>query len=259
MRIILTSGFIVLICNFGKAQYISIDKPKYKVVHQDTINIKGIVYDAFKNPVPLVQIHSKNKQYAFDGLYNYTITHPDGRFELRGALVKDTLDVFASKKYSFVNNGSRYIEITLPPLYPHNDVTLSAEVVSPRRAKKITPAFKIVTNANINDYYGITHYLFIRAEYPGGFEKFIENIKKKIIYPAKSIENNIEGEVEIGFSIQKDGSFFNYQVIKGIGYGCDEAVINTIKNSGRWRPAFLNGLVVTDQSSVTIIFRLTDK
>jgi hypothetical protein len=114
MKNLLLSTVFIFVCHWCRAQYISVDTPKYKMVRKDTINISGIVLDAFDKPVFGIQVHSKNTEMVFYGLPIYIVTDKDGRFELKGALVKDTLDICWQKNVNIMNNGSRYIEIHLP-------------------------------------------------------------------------------------------------------------------------------------------------
>jgi hypothetical protein len=93
MKNLLSSAAFLAVCNWCSEQYISVDTPKYKIVRKDTINIKGIVLDTFDKPVYDVQVHSKNTEMVFCGLPIFTITDKVERFKLKGALVKDTLDI----------------------------------------------------------------------------------------------------------------------------------------------------------------------
>jgi hypothetical protein len=251
---------ILLLCTscLCEGQYISVDSPKYIMIKKDTINIKGVVLDAFNNPASGVFVISKNKEMIFYGLPVYTRSDKDGKFVLSGALPKDTLEVWWRKKFSLVNTGSRYLEIHLPSV-PDDTVRAVASVSAPRQIKKKDqPSFKVLTNATVMDYFGVVTYLEAKAEYFGGPQKYANDLSKNIIYPQKAIENNIEGEVEIGFSVGRDGSPFNFHVIKGIGYGCEDAVIAAIKSGHKWRPGILNGRPMICNSSVTINFKLTD-
>ena len=97
------------------------------------------------------------------------------------------------------------------------------------------------------------------AHFKGGMDKFIDLVKSKIVYPEKAITNNIEGEVKIGFVIEKDGSIVNPRVLQGIGYGCDEEVMKAILLSPKWVPTTENGRPVTASEVIAIDFKLTDK
>lgn len=56
-------------------------------------------------------------------------------------------------------------------------------------------------------------------------------LQKKIEYPEKAIQNNIEGIVKIQFIIDEEGETSNFTVVEGIGYGCEESVIHAIQES----------------------------
>jgi TonB family protein len=247
-------SFALLTC---RAQFISVYKPKYKKVTRDTINIKGIVYDASGNPVPSLRFTSKNDELIYDGYKIYSSTDKDGKFEIRGALPNDTLNYYWNERMWLPVSGSRFLEIHLPPLILPKIAIDTISVSIKRTASKKIPVFKVVTNAAINDWYGINGDLPFRV-LPMQKE-FSSYVKSNVVYPEKAIANNIEGLVEIGFTIEKDGRLTDFKILRGIGYGCDEAVINALKKSPVWRPGILNGRLITATTSVTINFKLTEK
>jgi len=55
-----------------------------------------------------------------------------------------------------------------------------------------------------------------------------EPIRKAIKYPEEAKKNNITGRVFVKLFADENGNYAGYQLIKGLGYGCDEAVINAI-------------------------------
>jgi len=260
MKILCSLLFLLTTFSICKAQYISVDTPVYKVVRQDTINIHGMVYDVLNHPVSFLQIYSQNRQMVYLGYPIYTQTDSVGRFKLNGALIKDTLELYWDKKdIRIINNGSRYVEIHLPAITT-NDLGEPLIGITAKRKikKKPEPTFKVLTNAHIWDYGGIG--VVSEAAYRNGERQgFIDLIRSNISYPAKAIENNIEGDVEIAFTVEKDGSLDNFRIIHGLGYGCDEQVINAIKKSAKWRPANYAGRRTENEFSVTINFKLTDK
>jgi TonB family protein len=245
---------LTLISSLCRAQYISTDSAKVEIVSQDTINIKGRVLDAAGQPLPYVFIVSKNRNLAYKGYPLYTASNQDGEFTLNGALPVDTLEVnYKNHTLTIVNNNSRYVEITFPQIIA--SVIGGGEISAKRiTAKKALPKFKVVTGAVIMDYFGIP--IEVDARYPGNF---IKNLKSGIIYPPAAIKNNIEGEVQVQFTIDRGGNLVAPKIIKGIGYGCDEAVINAFKNCYKWSPAISNGHAVPAQYIVSIQFKLNDK
>ncbi|MDZ7807634.1 MAG: energy transducer TonB [Gracilimonas sp.] len=56
-------------------------------------------------------------------------------------------------------------------------------------------------------------------------------LRRKITYPEKAIENGIQGQVTVQFFIDETGKASNFEVIEGIGHGCDEAVISALEDT----------------------------
>ncbi|CAM3881342.1 energy transducer TonB [Mucilaginibacter galii] len=233
-------------------------KPEFKKIRQDTINITGIVYDATGAVAPRLTLYSKNRDFIYSGYYVGTDTDKEGKFVLKGALFHDTLTLspFRDNPYQFIVNGSRYVEIHLPETFTKINLLPTVALTAKRKYAKKIPVFKVVTNELILDYYGIVAYsqpyLF------DGKERYITFIKQHFNYPPQAIEHNVEGEVEIAFTIEKDGSLSNYKTLKGIGYGCEEAVIDVLRQAPKWAPALTPNGTHKMQSSISIQFKLTD-
>src|SRR6478752_995625 len=73
--------------------------------------------------------------------------------------------------------------------------------------------------------------------YIGGREMMYSAFTKGFRYPQKAIDERITGKVYISFEVRNDGSTSNFQVVKGIGYGCDEEALKAVKNGAEdWLP-----------------------
>ncbi len=86
----------------------------------------------------------------------------------------------------------------------------------------------------------------------------IEAIKKKIVYPKRAIENNIEGTVKIRAFIDEYGEVTEASVAEGIGYGCDEAARTAVYYS-KFKPGLQKGKRVNVQIVIPIEFKLPRK
>jgi TonB family protein len=77
-------------------------------------------------------------------------------------------------------------------------------------------------------------------------------------YPRAAKENNIQGKVLIGFTIDSNGKVSNFRIKKSLGYGCDEEALRAAKNgfNGDWLPGLLNGNSVVVEYEVPIGFTL---
>jgi protein TonB len=82
----------------------------------------------------------------------------------------------------------------------------------------------------------------VLPEFPGGMKalgKYVDG--KNHYYPEEARKNKIEGKVMIQFIINADGAPSDFKVIKGIGYGCDEAAVEAFKKMPKWKPATIGG------------------
>jgi len=82
----------------------------------------------------------------------------------------------------------------------------------------------------------------VLPEFPGGMKalgKYVDG--KNHHYPKEAQKNKIEGKVIVQFIINADGTPSDFKVIKGIGYGCDEAAVEAFKKMPKWKPATIDG------------------
>lgn len=94
------------------------------------------------------------------------------------------------------------------------------------------------------------------AELPqiiGGISEVFKHIK----YPKEAKLNGIEGRVEIEFIVDSYGNPKNAQILRGIGYGCDEEALNAILKT-KFVPASFNGKAFETKYTIPIVFRLQE-
>ncbi len=96
------------------------------------------------------------------------------------------------------------------------------------------------------------------AKYPGGMEALMKDLTENLVYPDSAINNNIQGKVYIEFVVETTGKLSNIKVLKGIGYGCDQAAIHAVKNLKPWIPAEINGKPIRQRFRLPVIFKLQD-
>lgn len=75
-------------------------------------------------------------------------------------------------------------------------------------------------------------------------------------YTQDAREAKVEGIVLLQAIIRRDGSITDIKTIKGLGYGLDEAAINTVTKQWRFQPGTLNGQPVDVRANIEISFRL---
>jgi TonB family protein len=83
----------------------------------------------------------------------------------------------------------------------------------------------------------------------------LEGLLKRLFYPSLAKQKRIEGDVEVLTFIDKYGDVTKAEVIKGIGYGCDESARNTVFYS-RFKPGLIKGKPVNVQMVISLKFQL---
>lgn len=125
-------------------------------------------------------------------------------------------------------------------------------VFSPDYMRSVNGSFK-------NDDIGVNDDpVFTIAQVPaspnGGMEAFRKYISDNMIYPEQARKQGITGRVYVQFIVEKDGFISNAQVVKGLGYGCDEEAIWLIQQSPRWNSAKQRGVTVRQKMVLPIDF-----
>ncbi|OFX74987.1 MAG: hypothetical protein A2X12_08050 [Bacteroidetes bacterium GWE2_29_8] len=95
-------------------------------------------------------------------------------------------------------------------------------------------------------------------QYPGGSKAFKNFIKDNLKYPSLALEKGIGGLVLLEFEVDDNGLVLNVNVIKGIGYGCDEEAIRLVKLL-KYEKAKNHGIRVKSKVKTKISFVLPIK
>ncbi len=88
-----------------------------------------------------------------------------------------------------------------------------------------------------------------------GYPKFNRYLRKNLKYPEAAREKKIRGRVTVQFRVSETGTLSNFQIINGLGYGCDEEAIRLIKEGPKWLPKTEGPLKRSVSSTVRIKVR----
>ena len=94
-------------------------------------------------------------------------------------------------------------------------------------------------------------------EFPGGMVAWAKFIQRNLKYPYAAQESGAQGKVYLNFVVEKDGSITDVNVVKGIGYGCDEEAVRVIKKSPKWKAGLQNNQAVRVRYSMPIGYVLS--
>lgn len=90
----------------------------------------------------------------------------------------------------------------------------------------------------------------------GGLESWSRHLSENLTYPTSARMKGIQGTVLVSFIVNTDGSIEEIELVQGIGGGCDEEAIRTIKISPNWTPGMIKGKAVRTRMKIPISFKL---
>lgn len=95
-----------------------------------------------------------------------------------------------------------------------------------------------------------------QPEFQGGLKEMYAFIGKNLKYPSQAQRANVSGRVFAKFVVERDGRIGDVQILKGIGFGCDEEAQRVIKSMPKWNPGKQNGRSVRVFFTMPINFQL---
>jgi antitoxin component YwqK of YwqJK toxin-antitoxin module len=94
----------------------------------------------------------------------------------------------------------------------------------------------------------------IAGDFYGGRYDEERYVGGHLLYPIWAREESIHGDVLLEISLSEMGEIVHIQVVRGIGYHCDEEAIGVISAVPFWDPELLNGFPVPTKLLRTISF-----
>jgi TonB family protein len=170
-----------------------------------------------------------------------TVTDEEGRYQIPMDSLQDGLlfSFIGFESREAVPGNSGELDVTLSP-----DIAQLSEVVvvgySSTKEPEELPVIEMAAPA-------------------GGRKAYKQYLEQGLRYPEQALNNKVEGKVTVQFTIESNGKMGEFQVLKGIGYGCDEEVIRLIKEGPRWVPTRKNKEPVRDKIKVRLRFALPKK
>lgn len=95
-----------------------------------------------------------------------------------------------------------------------------------------------------------------QPQYPGGMDALHLFLTKNLSYPRSAANAGVSGRVFISFVVNTDGSLTDVQVLRGIGFGCDEEAVRVIQKMPHWKPGKQLGRAVRVKYNLPIAFTL---
>jgi TonB family protein len=133
------------------------------------------------------------------------------------------------------------------------------EEVDVKLESDVSQLSEVVVTGYSSDDFATEEVPFRFAEPEGGRSAFKSYLSKSLKYPAEAVTSGAEGKVTVRFTVEPDGKLTEFEVIKGIGHGCEEALIQLIQKGPTWKPSTKNNQPLRDQVRVRYKFELPEK
>lgn len=166
------------------------------------------------------------------------VTDQDGNFEIAVSEANPTL------VFSFIGFEPRQVNTT-----GEQELNVSLEEDAASLSEVVVTAFGAEDSPNTSGPYR-------SAEPSGGKSAFSDYLSNAIRYPTEALRNKTEGRVTVRFIVEPDGRLTNFEVVRGIGSGCDEELIRAIQQGPSWQPGRNGELLLREKVKVRFVFRL---
>ncbi len=84
----------------------------------------------------------------------------------------------------------------------------------------------------------------VKPSFPGGEKARIKWLQDNLVYPSQAAEASIQGQVQVGFVVEKDGSISGVKIVKSVHSLLDREAMRLVKSMPKWIPGKQNGNTV---------------
>ena len=95
-------------------------------------------------------------------------------------------------------------------------------------------------------------------EFAGGMNALLKFLQKNLHYPTPAVNANVMGKVYMQCVVGRDGNISKVDVLKGIGFGCDEEAQRVVNLMPKWSPGRQSGRAVAVRFTLPISFQLSE-
>ena len=92
----------------------------------------------------------------------------------------------------------------------------------------------------------------------GGKQELVKFIRENLQYPEEALKAKVQGDVIVKYKINGNGEVFNPEIVKGLGFGCDEEALRLVMLL-QYDAVRNRGARVTASNKLKIPFRLSEK
>ena len=98
-----------------------------------------------------------------------------------------------------------------------------------------------------------------RAEFPGGDRALLDFLKSNLVYPKAAQDSSIQGRVIVRFTVEKDGSITDVEVVRGVHPALDEEAVRVVSMMPKWKPGTQMGDTVRTKFTLPVLFKINQE
>lgn len=95
----------------------------------------------------------------------------------------------------------------------------------------------------------------VMPDFVGGRTALQRYLQKHLRFPGAAMAAQVSGRVYVSFVVQTDGSIGEVTVLKGLGYGTEEAAARVVREMPAWTPGLQNHHAVPVRFTLPITFQ----
>lgn len=95
-----------------------------------------------------------------------------------------------------------------------------------------------------------------KAEYPGGMNGLKTFLSKNLVYPKAALETGMQGTVIVQFTVEKNGTVTDVEVVRSIDPALDKEAVRVVKMMSGWAPAQNGTKNVRSKFKLPVAFKI---
>lgn len=95
-----------------------------------------------------------------------------------------------------------------------------------------------------------------KAEYPGGMNGLRAYLSKNLVYPKAALETGTQGTVIVQFTVEKNGTVTDVEVVRSIDPALDKEAMRVVKMMKGWTPAQNGTKNVRSKFKLPVAFKI---
>lgn len=183
--------------------------------------------------------------------YNYS---DEGKYRVRLFVSDGITRMIVSEKYLHIQDPRHQDEVVAENF---NSIHIEGNTRGSDETESAPSSQEIIAVADYPERKVRTKpssYAEIMPSFPGGERALYHYLANSLTYPPDALARKVKGKVYIRFVVNEDGSLSDFQVVRGIGNGCDAEALRVVSAMPAWVPGREGGKNIPVYNTIAISF-----